>query len=65
MALFGNSIAGIRMLSALAGALKVFLTGLLAWSLGGRRTAQVLAMVAVIAAPVYLGGGRFSLHELV
>ncbi len=59
VALFGDSIAGIRMLSAFAGALKVFLTGLLAWSLGGRRTAQVLAMVAVIAAPVYLGADGF------
>ncbi len=59
VALFGNSIAGIRMLSAIAGALKVFLTGLLAWSLGGKRTGQILAMVAVIVAPVYLGADGF------
>src|SRR5882762_3884173 len=41
--LFGHSLAGIRMLSAMAGAIRVLLTGLLAWSLGGRRPAQALA----------------------
>src|SRR6266702_8308061 len=37
LAIFGKSLAGIRMLSAVAGAGRVFLTGVLAWSLGGRR----------------------------
>ncbi len=43
------------MISALAGAASVFLTGLLCWALGGRRPAQGLAMLCVLLAPVYLG----------
>lgn len=53
--MFGHSLAGIRMLSALAGALRVFLTGILCWALGGRRAAQSLAMLACICVPLYLG----------
>lgn len=52
---FGHSMVGIRMLSALAGAGRVMLTGLLCWSLGGRRAAQSLAMVGCICIPLYLG----------
>jgi hypothetical protein len=55
LAIFGKSLAGIRMLSALGGAGRVFLTGILAWSLGGRRPAQALAMIGVLVAPQYLG----------
>ena len=53
--LFGKSLAGIRMISAAAGAGRIFLTGMLAWSLGGRRPAQALAMIGVLMAPQYLG----------
>lgn len=52
---FGQSLAGIRMFSAMAGAVRVLLTGILAWSLGGRRAAQTLAMIGVLFAPQYLG----------
>lgn len=55
MAIFGKSLAGIRMLSAVGGAGRVFLTGLLAWSLGARRPAQALAMIGVLVVPQYLG----------
>src|SRR5580693_7907406 len=55
LAIFGKSLAGIRMFSAAAGAVRIFLTGLLAWSLGGRRPAQALAMIGVLVAPQYLG----------
>ncbi len=55
LAIFGKSLAGIRTLSALAGAARIFLTGILAWSLGGRRPAQALAMIGVFVAPQYLG----------
>jgi hypothetical protein len=58
-ALFGKSLAGIRMISAAAGAGRVFLTGLLAWSLGGRRPAQALAMTGVLVAPLYLALDSF------
>lgn len=53
--LFGLSPTGIRIFSFLAGGVTVGLSGLLAWHLGGRRSAQVLAMMAVLAAPVFLG----------
>ena len=52
---FGKSLAGLRFLSALAGAGRVFLTGILAWALGGRRPAQGLAMLGVLLVPQYLG----------
>jgi hypothetical protein len=52
--LFGHSLAGLRVLSALGGSLRVALTGILCWALGGRRSAQTLAMLFVLLAPVYL-----------
>ena len=57
--LFGLSPTGIRILSFSAGGVTVGLTGLLAWQLGGRRSAQVLAMMAVLTAPVYLGTSNY------
>jgi Dolichyl-phosphate-mannose-protein mannosyltransferase len=54
LTLFGRSLAGIRMLSAAAGAGRIFLTGLLTWSLGGRKPAQALAMIGVLVVPEYL-----------
>ena len=57
--LFGLSPTGIRILSFAAGGVTVGLTGLIAWQLGGRRTAQVLAMSAVLAAPVFLGTSNY------
>lgn len=59
LALFGKSLAGIRMLSAAGGAVRIFLTGILAWSLGGRRPAQGLAMLCVLVAPLYTGLDSF------
>ncbi len=54
--LFGfHDLALFRLFAAIAGAAKILLTGLLAWSLGGKRMAQVLAMIAALIAPVYLG----------
>jgi hypothetical protein len=51
---FGLTPTGIRILSFAAGGVKVGLTGLLTWQLGGRAKAQVLAMTAALAAPVFL-----------
>lgn len=53
--ILGDSLPAIRFLPALAHAVTVFLTGLTARELGGRRSAQVLAALAALAAPVYLG----------
>ncbi len=62
--LFGDSLLGIRMLSMLAGAIRVALTGILCWSLGGRRPAQVLAMLMMACAPLYLGiDGYLSMNS--
>ncbi|HTY83930.1 MAG TPA: glycosyltransferase family 39 protein, partial [Silvibacterium sp.] len=57
--LFGDSLFAIRILSALAGAATVFLTGLLAWALGGLRPAQALAMIGVLVAPIYIAMDGF------
>jgi len=54
-AIFGVSLTGIRTFSFLAGGIMVGLTGILTWQLGGRRSAQILAMTAILAAPVFLG----------
>ncbi len=60
--LFGyDHMWSLRLLSAMAGAFKVFLTGALVWAMGlsspsgSRRTAAALAMLGVIVAGVYLG----------
>ena len=52
---FGRSLAAIRIFAALASAARVFLTGLLTFRLGGGRSAQALAMTAMLVAPAYLG----------
>ncbi|HXR40474.1 MAG TPA: glycosyltransferase family 39 protein [Terracidiphilus sp.] len=57
--LFGLSPTGIRTFSFLASGVTVGLTGLIARQLGGRRSAQALAMSAVLAAPVFLGTGNY------
>jgi hypothetical protein len=56
---FGLSPTGIRVFSFAAGGVTVGLTGILTWQLGGRRTAQVLAMTAVLAGPVFLGTANY------
>jgi 4-amino-4-deoxy-L-arabinose transferase-like glycosyltransferase len=50
----GESLPALRFFPALAGALVLLLTGLMARELGGGRFAQVLAATAVLFAPVFL-----------
>ncbi|MBB6144266.1 hypothetical protein HNQ77_002218 [Silvibacterium bohemicum] len=53
--LFGwHSLAQFRFLPSLAGALEVAGTGLLVREMGGRRAAQIIAMIGVMACPVVL-----------
>ncbi len=52
--LFGESLLGLRLLPAVAGAATVWLTGKLTREMGGGAFAQGVAALAVIAAPVYL-----------
>src|SRR4030043_2342129 len=56
--LFGDSPTAVRLLPALGGAAFVFLTGLMARELGGKRLALLLAAVAGFA-PV---GNLFQFH---
>jgi hypothetical protein len=51
---FGDSLLGLRLLPALAGAALVMLTGKIARELGGGAFAQALAALAVCVAPIYL-----------
>ena len=53
--LFGTSLAGFRFFAAVAEAIAVAHTGLMAREIGGRREAQVVAAVAAI--PFCLAGG--------
>ncbi|MGA7523760.1 MAG: glycosyltransferase family 39 protein [Acidobacteriaceae bacterium] len=58
--LFGyRHMWSLRLISALAGAATVFLTGAIVWALGGRRVAAALAMLGVTVAGVYLGLDSF------
>jgi hypothetical protein len=52
--LFGESLVGLRLLPAAAGAGTVWLTGKLAREMGGGVFAQALAAGTVIAAPIFL-----------
>lgn len=52
--IFGDSLFAIRLFSALAGALKILLTGLLVKEFGGKRFATFLACLCVLCAPIYL-----------
>jgi hypothetical protein len=57
--MFGRSLVGLRMFAAIGGGIRVFLTGVLAWCLGGKRASQVLAMIGILVAPQYLGGDSY------
>src|ERR1051325_10001266 len=57
-AIFGQSLAAIRLLPALAGAAEVWLAAQLARELGGGRFAQIFAAIATLAAPAILGGNN-------
>jgi hypothetical protein len=51
---FGESLQGLRLLPALAGAALVVFTGKVVREMGGRAFAQALAALAVCVAPIYL-----------
>ena len=56
--LFGESLFGLRIFATLAGALTIYLTGVLVSRLGGSRFAQWVACVAVLVSPVSLRTGN-------
>ena len=53
--LFGGSLPALRILPAVAGAATVCLAMIITWQLGGKRFAQALAGLCIIAVPNYLG----------
>jgi 4-amino-4-deoxy-L-arabinose transferase-like glycosyltransferase len=55
--LFGNSLQGLRLFSALGQGLVMFLAGLMARDMGGKRGAQAMAAIAAFIAPVALMAG--------
>jgi len=55
----GDSLFSLRLFPAIAGALVVFLTGLIVRELNGKKFAQSLACVSVIISPVILGIGNY------
>ncbi len=57
LTLFGTSLRGARFFSALAQAISLVLSGLMARELGGRRLAQIVASLAVAVAPMALASG--------
>jgi len=57
LALFGTSLTGFRLFSAIAVSLAMVLTGLISKELGGSRHVQVLAAMAAGIAPVSLAQG--------
>jgi len=57
--ILGESLAAIRIVAALFGAITVFLTGRLARAAGGGAFATSLACLSALLAPVYLAVGHF------
>jgi len=57
LGLFGESLRGLRVFSALAQGVVMFLAGWMARDMGGRRSAQVMAAIATYIAPVALASG--------
>lgn len=55
--IFGTSLRGLRLFSALAQGVSIFLVGQMTRDLGGRRPAQIFAALAVAIAPVALAAG--------
>ena len=52
--IFGESLYAIRLFPAIAGALKILMTGFLVREFGGKHIATLLACLAILVAPVYL-----------
>ncbi|UCH66722.1 MAG: glycosyltransferase family 39 protein [Ignavibacterium sp.] len=55
----GDSLFAIRLLPAIAGALTVFITGMMVKKMDGRTFAITIASLAVIFAPIYFGMNTF------
>ena len=56
--LFGNTTFAVRFFPMLIGAISVFLVGMLARQLGGKKMAQLVAAGAFLSPPAYLGSNN-------
>lgn len=54
-AIFGDSLLGLRLIPAIAGAVVILLGALIAKEFGGDRRAQVLAAFTMLVAPMFVG----------
>ncbi len=57
LVLFGNSLRGLRLFSAIGQGVVVILVGLMARDLGGKRAAQFMAAIAAVISPAALTAG--------
>ena len=57
--LIGDSVFAIRLLPAILGAATVFVTGMMVKKIGGSKLAIMIASLAVIFAPIFLGMNTF------
>ena len=60
--LFGESLRGPRVFPAIAQGIAMFLAGLMARDMGGKRTAQILSAFTVFIAPTSLFGGTVIMY---
>src|SRR5690349_4241993 len=60
--LFGESLRGLRIFSAMAQGIVMILAGLMARDMGGRRNAQIMSAFAVFIAPIALLAGTWIMY---
>jgi hypothetical protein len=53
--LLGDSVVAVRFFPAIVGSLSVFLVGSMVREMGGRKTAQLVAVLGFVISPVFLG----------
>jgi hypothetical protein len=58
MGVFGDSLRSVRLIPAISNAALIVLTGAITRELGGKRFALALSALAILIAPIYLGGGN-------
>ncbi|MDD5361924.1 MAG: glycosyltransferase family 39 protein [Ignavibacteria bacterium] len=60
---FGDSLYSVRFLAAIAASATVFLAGIITGQMGGNKTAQAIASVCIMAAPIFpVFGGFYSMN---
>ena len=60
--IFGESLRGLRVIPAIAQGIVMVLAGLMARDMGGKRSAQIMAAIAVFITPMSLMGGTLIMY---